>query len=561
MNTRPKIKYFLYARKSSESEDRQAASIDAQIEELNRLAERESLQIAAIFSEAKSAKEPGRLEFNRMIEKLYKGEAQGILCWKLDRLARNPIDGSQIDWMIQKSVITHIRTYEKSYYPADNVIMMQVEFGMANQYIRDLSVNVKRGLRAKVASGIFPSLAPAGYMNTPYRDKGDKEIVVDPERFPIIRKMWDLMLSGSYTPPRILEIANKEWGYRTPKHRTEGDKPMSRSAIYKLFNNPFYYGEFEYPLGSGQWHKGKHQPMITREEFESVQRLLGRKRNPRPHTKFFSFTGMIACGECGSSVTAEEKHQLICSSCKHKFSYSGKTSCPSCGIEIAKMKKPKFLHYIYYHCIKNKNHDCTQGSIKLADLENQIESYLEKIQINRKYLDWAIEHLKRTSQVEAGKTASITDSQTKSLSRIDKQLDRLIDMRSSEEITSEEYSAKKKALLEERSRYESLLSSEAGKVDRGLILAEKTLNFAHTARLVFNSGDLQKKREVVTNLVSNLTLKDRFLSIDAPKPFSLIVNVLASVPESKNDFEPKNIRSTKGKGELFSSPNPLLLPR
>ena len=130
-----KIKYLLYARKSSESEDRQVASIKSQIDVLTEMAKKEGLKIIDIISEAKSAKAPGRSEFNEMLARIHKGEAQGIICWKLDRLARNPVDGGSINWMLQEGVIKHIKTHERSYYPTDNVLMMSVEFGMANQFI------------------------------------------------------------------------------------------------------------------------------------------------------------------------------------------------------------------------------------------------------------------------------------------------------------------------------------------------------------------------------------------------------------------------------------------
>src|SRR3989344_3850485 len=142
-----KIKYYLYARKSSEAEDRQVASIDAQISELKKLAKESGLQIVKVFSEAKSAKQPGRPVFNEMLQLIKSGDAKGVVCWKLDRLARNPVDGGQISWMLQRAEIQHVQTYERSYYPSDNVLMMAVELGMANQFVRDLSINVKRGLR------------------------------------------------------------------------------------------------------------------------------------------------------------------------------------------------------------------------------------------------------------------------------------------------------------------------------------------------------------------------------------------------------------------------------
>lgn len=304
-----KTKYFVYARKSSEAEDKQVASIDAQIEELTKLARSENLKIVEMFSEAQSAKAPGRPIFNDMVQRIYNREAQGVICWKLDRLARNPVDGGTINWMLQQGAIQHIRSFERSYFPTDNVLMMSVEFGMANQFVRDLSVNVKRGLRKKVSDGWLPGIAPAGYLNTPDREKGYKVIVEDPERFPLVRRMWDLILTGNFTAPRIHQMAIKEWGYRTVQRRREGGKPISRSAIYKLFSNPFYYGYFEFPAGSGNWVKGRHKPMITEEEYQRVQSILGKRGKPAPKRHLFAFTGLMRCGSCQIEYHSRDKNK------------------------------------------------------------------------------------------------------------------------------------------------------------------------------------------------------------------------------------------------------------
>ena len=175
---------------------------------------------------------------------------------------------------------------------------------MANQYILELRKNVKRGVDSKLAKGWKPNVASLGYLN----EKEEKTIVEDQERFPLIRKMWDLMLTGTKSPPQILEIANQQWGFRTRKTKRLGGKELSRSGIYRIFTNPFYAGIISY---GGKEYDGKHKAMITLSEFDRVQYLLGRKGKARPKTHAFAFTGLIRCGECGCVYTAETKRKLI----------------------------------------------------------------------------------------------------------------------------------------------------------------------------------------------------------------------------------------------------------
>src|SRR3990167_6052094 len=225
-----KIKYFLYARKSSESEDRQVQSIDDQKNRLKQLASDLSLDIKKIYTEAKSAKKPNnRPVFDEMIERIENGEADGILCWQINRLSRNPIDSGKLSWLLQQGILKSIQTIDRQYLPDDNVLIFSVESGAANQFILDLSKNTKRGMRGKLERGWQTGIASLGYLN----DKENKVITKDPERFSLIRKMWDLMLTGHYTPPKILEIVNNEWGFTTRKFKRMGGNPLSRSGIYK----------------------------------------------------------------------------------------------------------------------------------------------------------------------------------------------------------------------------------------------------------------------------------------------------------------------------------------
>ncbi len=272
---------------------------------------------------------------------------------------------------------------------------MNVEFGMANQYILDLSKNVKRGLKTKVEKGWLPTLAPIGYRNNKYREKGDARIIIDPERFDLVKRMWDMMLTGNYTPPKIAHIANQEWGFITQKQR-----PLAVSMLYKVLISPFYSGWFEYPKNSGNWYKGNHDPMVSRAEYDKVQILLGRKGKPRIKKHEFPYTGLIRCGECGAMVTAEQKNQIVFSNCKCKFSSNNKIECPKCKMPIDKMNNPLIRRYVYYHCTKRINPDCSQGSIEAAELEKQINQLLAHIHISEGFKNWAVEYLKEKHKEE-----------------------------------------------------------------------------------------------------------------------------------------------------------------
>ncbi len=174
-----------------------------------------------------------------------------------------------------------------------------IEYKEIGELPVDGIVTIRRGYRTKVQHGWLPGLAPLGYLN----DKAAKTIIADPERFPLVQQMWRLMLTGAYSPRRIWEIATKDWGLCTVPRKRIGGNPITLSAVYRVLTNSFYAGVLE---REGQTFPGKHPPMITLDEFAHVRAVMSRSGRPR-QTRSFSYTGMIRCGECGFSVTGEEK--------------------------------------------------------------------------------------------------------------------------------------------------------------------------------------------------------------------------------------------------------------
>ncbi len=558
------IKYFGYCRKSSESEDRQVASIEDQKRELREYAVREGIEMLEIYEESQSAYKRGRPTFGEMMARIEKGEAQGILVWHVNRMARNAFDGGWIITAIDETSLVEIRTPHKTYRNySDDKFFLQLEFGMAKKDSDDKGSAVKRGFKGKLNRGWRPGPAPIGYRNV--GDVGDKTIIADPERFDLVRKMWDLFLTGTYSVSKILDIATNEWGLRTTPKKRLGGRPLTMSHIYAIFNKPFYYGYFEWrnpETGDMELYKGEHPAMITEDEFNRGQILLGRKGKAQPKTREFAFTGLMHCGECDSMITAEEVHQIICSECKNKFSSRHTTTCPKCKTDVLQMSNPKILKYVYYHCTKKKNSQCTQRSIRIEDFEKQFDAILGDITIDDEYLRMALDYLKDRQRPEVNNETTITKSLQEAFNNCQTRINNL-----HKEFTSpqnadysmyspEEFKRYKGDLLKERLDLEQRLNGSKARIDRTNELSERTFNFCHFARYHFNNGTLQKKKDIFANIGSNLTLIDQKLSIEALKPYLLIEKEIRSQNEIYNALERENIPILQRRKKAFAMSSP-----
>ena len=190
------MKYILYARKSTEEDDKQILSIEAQVFELKEFAAKEKLEIVASFQEAKTAKEPGRIKFAEMLSLIEKGKADGILSWNPDRLARNSVDGGKIIHMIDRGLIKALKFPTFWFEPTpQGLFMLQIAFGQSKYYVDALRENVTRGMRQKVRNGVWPGWAPVGYLNNPKT----RMIDIDREKSGKVKKLFELYATSEYT--------------------------------------------------------------------------------------------------------------------------------------------------------------------------------------------------------------------------------------------------------------------------------------------------------------------------------------------------------------------------
>lgn len=487
------MKYFLYCRKSTESEDRQILSIDSQREELERnFGAKPDIEIVGMYEESYSAKAPGRPIFNQMLARIEKGEAEGIICWHPDRLARNSVDGGRIIYLLDRNVLKDIKFAN---FPFENSsqgkFMLSILFGYSKYYVDNLSENVKRGNRAKIARGWRPNKAPLGYKN----DKETNTIVPDPEHFPTIKRIFTFALTGSYSIKQIHTLVCDTWGYRTPKRKRSGGKPLSLSALYKMLGNPFYTGQF---LWNGVLYPGKHQAMISLEEWGSLQTLLGRSGTAKAKKYIFPYTGIMRCGACNLMVTAE-----------HKVNKYGS-------------------RYVYYHCTKRNVGDrCPQPSIEVTKLERQIVSFLQSIEIPDKIHQLLLQLARFETQVKVVDTKEISATLEKAISEAEKQLTTLTDLRLRSFIADAEFIDRRHAIQSEIAVLKDRLSKSV-EVKSWFESYELLISFSNHIVYWFKQGSDDIKRLILKTVGSNFTLTNKKLNIQAAKPFALLSNMVAS---------------------------------
>ena len=343
MDTNNDLRYCLYARKSSESDERQAMSIDSQIKEMTAMADREGLNIVEIKQESFSAKQSGhRPVFNELLHDLRNGKFEAILTWSPDRMSRNAGDlGSLVDLM-DMNKLQRIRTFGQSFSNTPNEkFLLMILCSQAKLENDNRGINVKRGIRAKCEMGWRPGSAPIGYINRSF--SGVKDIVIDIDRAPIIKEIFER--SGlMHQSGRTIKDWLDESGFTT-----KAGARLSLSQIDRILTNPFYYGYFKYPE-DGPLYKGLHQPIITKELFDLVRdRIANIVPDDKPAwgSKKFPFKHLFYCGACGSRLTVEEHYK--------------------------KLKDGTRNRHVYYRCTKStKDPDCKERSITANMITEQI---------------------------------------------------------------------------------------------------------------------------------------------------------------------------------------------
>lgn len=347
-------------------------SIDSQIKEMLQLAEREGLEIVAMKRESHSAKETGqRPVFNEIMEELRVGKYNGLLTWAPDRIGRNAGDLARVVDLMDAGKLMEIRTFSQSFRNNPNEkFLLTILGGQAKLENDNRGINVKRGLRARAEMGLWPGVAPVGYLNQKRLDRRC-QIIIDPDRAPVVKKMFEKMAHEKWSGRKIYHWLRFELNFKSV-----GNHNLAVSNVYHTLQNPLYYGVFEYPKNSGNWYQGKYEPIVTKELFEKVQEHLKRDKIVR-ESKEFAFTKLMTCGLCGSGISAEEKYKQL--------------------------KDGTSAKYIYYGCGRSKDRHCKSQYLREEDLTEQLIGQLDKIDLNQTGLQIKFnEELKRHNKFYRG---------------------------------------------------------------------------------------------------------------------------------------------------------------
>lgn len=487
-----KSSYVVYCRKSSESDDRQAASIKDQTDILKRFTAEKELSVVKRFSESKSAKAPRvRKEFERMIEFITsRKDIKGIITWKLNRLSRNPVDTGTLQWLLQSGVIEEIVTPSKTYTEADSDFIMAVEGAQANRFIRDLREDTLRGIQAKIEQGIAPVLAPLGYKNNTAKPQGQRDIA-PADTWPLVRKLFDLALTGQYSVMDLVSEA-QSMGLRNSRGST-----ISKSALYETVKNPFYTGNFLY---KGSLYKGVHKPLLTQAEFDLIQEIYGFASRARSVTHEFTFNNLIRC-DCGGWYCAEQ--------------------------HIKHYKNGTDQRFVYYRCSR-RNSGCPRFYVKEENLQTQVSAFLGLLTIKKHYIGWFIKWLGKKNEDKV----AVRDAQRKQLEKVLKnvnmRIDRLLQLKLSPDnvngslVSDEEYQTVREKLLKEKRETEESLKHTEHHFEEIDDLLVKTFSFAAKAKEVMAGKDMFKKKILLQAIGANLTIKNKEVDITPRYPFERI---------------------------------------
>ena len=475
----------IYARVSSDEQEKEGYSIPAQLKLLHEYAASEGFSVAEEYVDVETAKQPGRPGFKAMVE-FFEKEAKTpaeqrcrtVLVEKTDRLYRNLKDYVTIDDLGIDIHFVKENTVVSPDSHSSEKFMHLIKVGMAKNYVDNLGEEVRKGMREKAEQGIWPSRAPTGYRNID-GPNGKRIIEPDPEAAPLVTKMFEWYATGRYSLKDVAKMAVKA-GFNF------GRKDNLAANVYTILRNRIYYGDFKF---KGKVYRGIHTPLITRELWEKVQRVLRDRgtRKPRRVKHDFAFSGLISCGHCGCALVGE-------------------------------IKKGR---YIYYHCTGYKG-KCPEPYVREEVLEERFTDILRTLRFDAEILEWVTQALRESHGDERRfheeSVNRLKSEHTKLQKRIEAmyidKLDGRVDAAFYDRKTAE-WREEQREILRAIDRHDEANKSY---LDEGVLILE----LAERAVELFEKQEPSEKRRLLDFVLSNCTWANYELTPEFRQPFDMI---------------------------------------
>ena len=380
-------------------------------------------------------------------------------------------------------VITPERTYTAD---GNDRFLGNFEFGIATKFIDDLRANVRRGNRARLQQGWPNFRPPIGYLED--RSGTTTTVVKDPDRFPLVRRMWDELLAGRMNPFQ-LAAASEGWGLRTRRTAHQGGKPLSFQYVYRMFSNPYYMGLIQ--LTSGESHPGAHEPMVTAEEFEQAQIILRRPERTRSARHVFAYGGLLSCALCGRKLVPE--------------------------VHVKRSGK----RFVYYRCRgRTLEGPCPNPCLPEKALEAQILADLKRVRLPAAATDWITKNVQATIEATASEQRAERKAQECSLADAGRELDALLTLKLHGQVEDETFERRRLELMDRQAKLRIRLSQPIPAPEALLAQVERLLQFSSSLPEAFTRSDAVRRRQIFHLVCANPTVRDRKALYLAKKPFS-----------------------------------------
>lgn len=525
------MKAALLCRVSSKEQEETGYSLPAQEKLLGEYCQSKGFTLThKPFSISESASGLKQREiFNTMLDYVIKHDVKVVICEKVDRLTRNFRDAVAInDWLNEDQE-------RQVHFVKENVVLNKdsksnekfiwnIKVSVAQYYIDNLSEEVKKGQKEKIAQGWLPTKPPIGYKTV--GDKGHKIHVIDENKAPIIRKMFEVYSTGNYSIKRLTEMLYKE-GLRN----LNGNK-IVKSRIHTYLNDPFYVGRI---VWNDVEYEGKHEPLISEELFQLVQRVLRSKTTPKYSRHNFLFRGLMRCSECEGLITWETAKG-----------------------------------HIYGHC--NHYRDCSQKVwVREPDIEKQLVANLNTLIVKSPRLsEWLKKALKESHKDEINYHSTTVGDISKQHDVIKQRLDKLYDEKLDGKINEDFYQRKFKQYSDELRTVSKAVEKHANASLKYIELGVSLFELSQKAEEIYYKADVDQRRLLLRMVFSDLTLNEGVLSFSFTKPFQILHDAVLATNSSKlmkteeklvTIFEPLKKPDVTVQSGDFSGVQPIWLPR